>query len=369
MLNGIALCAGRLIPCAGLLAGMMMVGPVDAGFAASPNVIFDSSVIVTCTDVTPSDFAFAHPGEKVIEARFRVSALLEQGSANDIEEVLLVIQSPERRLRVVDFAPKTELTTDVTGEIEVVETSEDTETLDASIGGTVSVDYGVVKAKASPAVGGGNTQRNILTEKYHRIPPKELLLSSGTTNNEHGVFFKLRPSSQTSLEGMREYTCRFAVPEGWRGDWVMLQCHAKGYSGVGVFRSLEACGYRRAYVGLYLAGDAEAQMAAVRLAEAQGVLIESIASQKAVRSNRVYLVMKPLISHRSTDSNETRDSLSLPALFRFCRREEPSDTSTPAGEPTAVPPSPGNQFEHALNELREFTGGQHLSDGPAFSPE
>ncbi len=368
-MNGIALCAGRLIPCASLLTGMMIISPIDTGFAASPNVIFDSSVTVTCTDVTPADFASAHPGEKVIEARFRVSALLEQGSANDIEEVLVLIQSPARRLRVVDFAPKTELVTDVTGEIEVVETSEDTETLDASVGGTVSVDYGVVKAKASPAVGGGNTQRNIFTEKYHRIPPRELLLSSGTTNNEYGVFFKLKPSAQTSLEGMREYTCRFAVPEGWRGDWVMLQCHAKGYSGVGVFRSLEACGYRRAYVGLYLAGDAEAQLAAARLAEAQGVLIDLIALQKAARPRGLYVAMKPLMPFRSAESNETRDSLSVPALFRVCRREEPSDSSTPAGEPMAVPPSPSDQFEHALNALREFTGGQHLSDGPASSPE
>ena len=369
MTNGFALRAGRLIPGASLLAGMMIYGHVDAVWAVPPKVIFDTSYVVACTNVTPPDFTATHPGEKLIEARFRVSALLEEGSEKDVEEVLFVVESPQHRLRVADFAPRTELMTDVSGEIEVVDTTEDTKSLDTSIGGTVSLDYGNIKAQASPVAGGGTTQRNVVTEKYSRLPAKELVLSSGTTNSEHGVFFKLKPSAQTSLEGMRELTCRFAVPDGWRGDWVMLQCRAKGYSGVGVFRSLGECGYRRAYAGLHLAGDEDARFAATRLAMAQRVLVDSIASRNNALSGGRYLAMKPLMSLKSAARIKAHGSFRLPALFRFFGKENKPDQSDADVAETADPPLPSDQFERALGAMGEFSDNEHHNAVPPSTSE
>ena len=40
----------------------------------------------------------------------------------------------------------------------------------------------------------------------------------GTIDRQHGALFKLRPSLQTSLEGVHELTLQLVVPRNWRAD-------------------------------------------------------------------------------------------------------------------------------------------------------
>ncbi len=113
------------------------------------------------------------------------------------------------------------------------------------------------------------TQNHGTKETYHRLPNKQVVLASGTVNDEHGVFFKWRDSSQVSLEGAREVTIRFLVPRQWRGDWVQARCEmlatVRNYLG----KKVESCEEARVVVAMYLSGDAVAQSAARELSEAQ----------------------------------------------------------------------------------------------------
>ena len=142
-------------------------------------------------------------------------------------------------------------------------------TLNASVGGSVGIENGVGKLTLTPTTGAGVTRNRGSKETYHKLPPKRLLIASGTMNAGQGVFYKWKSSTQTSLEGLRECTFRFAVPKGWRGDWVEIHVltlgHVKSY-----FSTRQvACGEVRPLAGLYLAGDVNAFAAASNLAHAQ----------------------------------------------------------------------------------------------------
>ncbi|MFV2067034.1 MAG: hypothetical protein ACC645_08635, partial [Pirellulales bacterium] len=243
----------------GLLSSSSLV------MAGAPKVSFDVGQVVECRDVTPDSFSQTNPTEKVIEARFRVSVLVTQGRPEDIEEVMITLVSPKRRLRVVDFSPKTRLATNVVGDVETVETTEVEKSRTACVGGRVAGEYGVGRIDISPSAGVGNVKRNLSKETFRRLPPKTSVLVSGTTYREYGVFFKLKPFEQESIEGLKEFTCRWVVPASWRGDWAMVTCQARGYRRNLFYASLKRCGFAEVPIGLYLQGDATAKRMATRL--------------------------------------------------------------------------------------------------------
>ena len=246
-----------------LLGSAMLLWPATA-YAGPPKVGFDVSYSVECREITPKEFAEANPDSKLIEARFQVSSLIRRGEEKDIKELMYVIWSPEKRLRVADFEPKTRVGSDVADAIEVVEKGENAASLNGSVAVQISPLAGV---ELSPSAGASNTKKHNLEQKYSRLPPKQLLLASGTTNREHGVFFKLKPSSQASLEGRKEFVCVFVVPSGWRGDYAYVDCAARPRKQP-PWTKPDDCGSRRVLVGLYLQGDPEAREAAERLAHA-----------------------------------------------------------------------------------------------------
>ena len=78
------------------------------------------------------------------------------------------------------------------------------------------------------------------------------------------MFFTLRPSPQTSLEGVHELTVAFIVPADWRGDAVRVSCQASGEQKVLWMKQQKVWAEKSGGVALYLAGDAEARRAAER---------------------------------------------------------------------------------------------------------
>jgi len=248
----------------GLLLGWAVWTWPATARAEPPIVGFDVSYSVECREATPIEFAEANPQSKIVEARFQVSSLLRRGTEKDIKELMYVIWSPEKRLRVLDFEPQTQVGSEVTDSIEVVETEEDMTSLNGSA--TVRIDP-LAGIHVAPSAGASKMKKQHLEQRYSKLPPKHLLLASGTTHREHGVFFKLKPSSQTSLEGQREFVCLFVVPKGWRGDYAYVDCTATPRNRT-PWTKPEQYGSRRVLVGLYLQGDAEAREAAERLAYA-----------------------------------------------------------------------------------------------------
>jgi hypothetical protein len=114
---------------------------------------------------------------------------------------------------------------------------------------------------------------------YRQIAPKELVVASGTTDREHGVFFRLRPSRAASLEGAKEFSFLATVPKDWRGDVCSISCTSRVKKDSFWSETIAPSGNRKVEVGLYLAGDAEAASLAEALRRVQEEYFELLATQ------------------------------------------------------------------------------------------
>jgi hypothetical protein len=229
---------------------------------AETRVMFDVPDSIECRDVTPEKCAAAHPNLKAIEGKFRLSARITRGSESEVVDFLYVLISPSLRLKIHDYLPNTTLESALSGDnIEVAETTENStgNTEDAHIG------YKIFNLGATRNQIAKTTESN----HYKQIVPKALVLASGTTNREHGVFFKLRPSNGQSLEGAKEFTFLAIVPKSWRGDWCTLTCAARTQKKSFFPTSVALAGIDQAHIGLYLSGDREANALAEQLCQIQ----------------------------------------------------------------------------------------------------
>jgi hypothetical protein len=284
--------AARIVWLVTVLTSLSFSGAV---YAAAPRVDFDTSYTAECRDVTPCAFAAAHPDLMVVETTFRISTRLLSGREADLEELLIEITSPDQRLSVVDFVPRTELDTDIAGEIEVVETNDHTKSTNTGLGGTVGIEYGLVKAQATPSAGGGKTDHAGTKKSYKQIPPKQLLLASGTIDRGQGVFFKLKPSTNASLEGMREFACLFLVPRDLTGQWVQIACQARASKKSYFSIKPPHCGEGLFHVGLFLEGDSLGRAAAEETTRAQDAVSESAKGGFAAPIS--VTAFKPFVDH------------------------------------------------------------------------
>jgi hypothetical protein len=109
------------------------------------------------------------------------------------------------------------------------------------------------------------------------------VLASGTMNRGHGVFYKLRPSNDASLEGAKEFTFLAIVPREWRADWCTFVCSARANKQSLLGTSVVCAGVTKVDVGMYLCGDQEAGDLAGRLCliqqENDGILAKSSAKE------------------------------------------------------------------------------------------
>lgn len=266
---------------------LVLAGGHAAALAGEARVLFDIPDKIECRDVTPEKCAAAHPDLKVIEAKFRISASLIDGTETSIVDFAYIIMSPEFRLKIHDYLPNTTLESTAAGDsIEVADTTESTSgaTEDAKVG------YKIL----SLGVGFNQSAKKTESGKYKQIAPKALVLASGTINREHGVFFKLRPSLGASLEGAKEFTFLAVVPKAWRGDWCTVTCVARTSRKVAFTTNHILAGVEQAHVGLYLSGDREANTLADKLWHVQeansGVLSKQMNKEAARQFESMHAV-------------------------------------------------------------------------------
>ena len=236
--------------------------------AGAPRLAFDFGRTAECRDVTQelvdsddfdSEFSTA---EKIVELKLRVSVQLLSGKLKDVREVRIEIGDCDSRMRVESFAPNTRLQSDYSKDIVVTKTVEKGKSLNASLGGEFPIPVGDVVAAVLPGANAGLSKRDVITEKQSRHAPQYAVVASGTIKQEHGVFFKLRSSSQTTLEGSHELTVRFLVPAGWRGDSLRVCCSASGIEKFLWTKQQATWSRTCAPVAIYLEGDSEARLAA-----------------------------------------------------------------------------------------------------------
>jgi hypothetical protein len=238
--------------------------------AGEPQLAFDFSRVAECVDVSSEAQETLYAGEKLVELKLRVSVHLLSGKIGDVEEVRIELGDADNRLRVHSFSPGTKLTSNYSDDIEWTRTTDDSRELGASLGGELPTPIGGLIANVTPSISGGTTNREKITEKQLRVAPRFAVVASGTIAQGHGVFFKLRSSPQTSLEGTHEFAVRFIVPAKWRGDAIRVCCQATGTEKVLWMTQQATWAHTCGGVAMYMAGDAKARQAAIRFVDSRG---------------------------------------------------------------------------------------------------
>jgi hypothetical protein len=171
-----------------------------------------------------------------------------------VSELTVEINGASAGLRVLGFSPATQLASDVACEIVTTTTTNSARSFDATLGGQLPVPFGEVVAHATPSFNAGLSNGETTTEKLNRLPPKHAVVISGTSSEGRGVFFKLKRTSQTSLEGVHDLAVTFVAPAGWRGGDVRVVCNAQGQRKVFWIKQAATLGCEGDTVRLYLAG-------------------------------------------------------------------------------------------------------------------
>lgn len=241
--------------------------------AQRPWVQFDVPARVGCRDVTPPEFEAANPDERLVEAKLQISSLIRDGHEDDLLQYLYRIESPERTLQIADYLPKTTLATNIVGNLGVETKLEKS----SSIGITAAGHYDhVVDGDATAA----RSSKSTSSVRYELLPRLDLLASAGTMSRGTGVYFKLRPSDRTSLEGAKDFALVLRVPRPWRGDYVRVVCESKCHKRTLVGRSAVTSGDASFVVALYDEKDPLAKAAATQLVLAEQRLLNLARTQR-----------------------------------------------------------------------------------------
>ncbi len=244
----------------GLFVGLAFTA--GNALASPPSLAFDFGQTAECRELLPEQGDALGSNQKLVELKLRVSVHLLAGNIRDVEEVRFELTDCDSRIRVDSFSPNTRLESRLSQDITWTKTTEHGKSLGASLGGEATLPMGNVVAQVLPSVKGALTNREILVETQVRRAPQYAVVASGTIRQEHGVFFKLRASPQTTLEGSHELTVRFVVPKNWRGDALRVCCYATGQQKF-LWSSQQATWARTCSpLAIYLAGDLEARLAA-----------------------------------------------------------------------------------------------------------
>jgi hypothetical protein len=202
--------------------------PVALTSLASPGVEFDIARAVECRDVTPRERILQYPTQRLIEVALPVSVRFNELSHDDVDEIDIEVSGATAGLRVQDFAPATQLASEFTREIETTTTNKKARSLEATLGGTLPVPGAEAAAHITPSISGGLAGCESATEKINRLPPKHVVVVSGTYAEGRGVFFKLKRTNQTSLEGVHELAVTFVAPRSWAAVPLQVECNALG---------------------------------------------------------------------------------------------------------------------------------------------
>ena len=215
-----------------ILVGTIQVGIVVASHVATANSIvhFDVSQTAAAAPSPDHEFEQAHHGERLVTIRLDITAIAQAGQAKAIEELRYSIYAPEQNVSVVDFSPKTMLTTDVVGNIQVQDSMNDGKRIQLSVDGAASH---LLRADAN----GGREKSQSTSKSFEMLPPKNIVSAAGTIHRGHGVYYKLLASDQHSLEGSRQFLIKLRVSQHWRGDYLRAACFATDQRGLTIGKS------------------------------------------------------------------------------------------------------------------------------------
>ena len=223
---------------------------------ANDEIRFDVPVLVEASKVpSPLDEA----NERLVEISIPVSTLVIDDKVA-LRGFNFDVHWNRNIYPLVNYAPKTSTQTEIDGNISVEQNQE--RSVDVGLNSSASVaPFGTLTGNAS------TRSRNAQTLRFKKIPEHQLLVASGTIQRGTGAFFRFYPSKQFTLEGGRELSVTFRVPQTWRGGVMRVVCSADGSRTVfaGIREPVSVT--RTFIVPTYLKGDEEARQIAVSYAQ------------------------------------------------------------------------------------------------------
>jgi hypothetical protein len=242
------------------------VGGASGALAAGLDVKFDFARVVEFQDTTPAERAELYPHERLVTMRLPISVRFQGLAEGEVEHLDIEIDGSPSGLSIQGFSPATQLTSEAVA-VETITKRSKERSLGATLGAAIPVPIGPVVAEAGPSISGGMSSADEATEKIKRLPPKRPIVVSGTFAEGRAVFFKLKPSTQTSLEGVHEIVVTFAAPAEWRGGSVRITCVARGNKSVWWTTQPTVFGQVDTALQLYPAGNLRLREAAMRRSE------------------------------------------------------------------------------------------------------
>ncbi len=271
----------RMLVFSAVLPGVFAIFEGSYACAEAPRVHFDMHPVIACRDVTPPEMQESRPDLRLVEVRFDVSALLLQGSEEDLLQFFYRWEVPSPDVLVADYWPKTKLASDQATNVTRETRAERSNHVGAAM--TSPLDW-PGKVTASGDMG----QKTMDSSRYELVPQMTAVTASGTVQRGRGVYYKIRPCRSSTLEGARRFRIVLQAPASWRGGDAYLECTATGIDR-GLVRSLDeqiTCGQRRFVVSLYLEGDVEARQAALDFIAAETDLVHLLSSHRAELQRR-----------------------------------------------------------------------------------
>jgi hypothetical protein len=229
-------------------------------------VAFDVNPMAPAREISSMGWMNQFPNSRRVEVQLDVSALFEPGSLGLVTEYTVRIVSRHEDVQVADFSPRTELQSEIMGALQV--SSMQDRVREAAIRGMGG--YPGVGSAQGYGYYHDNQQESV---HYAKKPSLELVSASGTLERRRGVYFKVRQTSQTTLEGARPFRIVFEVPNTWRADLLDVTIDAAGLEHPSAKRT-RVLSTQQFVIALYQEHDEHAANAAANYVRQQESLIQ-----------------------------------------------------------------------------------------------
>ena len=269
-----------------------------ASFADSPLVQFDmpGSVVAIETSLPGG----AHNREVTFDLPLS-SLVMDSGRSTPPISQLLVQVRLRDRSPVADFSPKTELQTEFAGPIAITNKTEASDTFGLNVDGNL-------QHQLRGHIGGEETEKRSDSTQFERHAPLQAVIASGTIDRARGVYFKMRWTSQSVLEGEKHFRVSFAVPQRWRGGLIDVHVSAHGPNR-NRFSSqpLETRVTQNFVIAAYQPNDPEAAELALRLATLDRKLSRYAAEHADDKTHSIVRFWKRVFDLSSDQQSAARD--------------------------------------------------------------
>lgn len=201
---------------------------------------------------------------QIVQCELRLSSLIASPSVPQIDQWLVQCTPRDPAMRLVDYSPRTELSSGIEGPIQFKITDEES----SSLGLNVNSSYGSI---AHGNVGADSGKKNLVTQQYNQIAAVQAVTASGTINRGQGVYFKLRWTATQVLEGEKVFKLSLRVPRSWRGGLIDVNVTAQSAKKTfgGFDTQIKTLGAADFVVAAYRSGDTEATQHASELMSAE----------------------------------------------------------------------------------------------------